>query len=529
MKVVIFLFLSAFSLTLSAQSLDEARKLTLNEQYEEASAMFKQLVDKNPNRGENWFYFGRNLLNADNADSAAILFSKGVEVDPQNPLNYVGMGIIAKMNGDVAGSTKNFERAMQLSGNKNAEVMIRIAEAHIHIDQRNLPQAFSLLKDAEKLDPRNPEIQILTGDAFLENNDGSSAIQHYEKASQLDPKSSLAMLRIAQLWVRARNYSGRDGAKGALEYYKEAIEIDPNFAPAYAGLGELYAKVQRYQEAKENYAKYLELSRNNLNAKIRYASFLFLTKEYAASLSQIREIWQADTSRNMLNRLAAYSSYETKEYQSGLEYIEKFFARQPANKVLTEDYAYYGKLLSATGSDSLGLLQLEIALSQDSTQTDLLGEMAAIYSKTKKHDKAVEMYQRKINANKATVNDYFRMGQSYYNIQEFGKADSAFMKVVEVQPKLPVGYFWRARANASLDPETKEGLAKPFYEQYIELAEPDSARYPRELMEAYKYLGFYYYLNNDFTNSRIWWEKVKAMDPNDKQANEALTDMKGKK
>jgi len=50
----------------------------------------------------------------------------------------------------------------------------------------------------------------------------------------------------------------------------------------------------------------------------------------------------------------------------------------------------------------------------------------------------------------------------------------------------------------------------------------------KDLTEAYKYLGFYYYINKDYPNARINWEKVKAIDPNDKQALDALKDMKGK-
>lgn len=513
----------------SAQSLADARRLTLNEQYEAASGVFRTLVTTTPGKGDYWFYFGKNLLEAENLDSARILFMQGIQHEPANPLNYAGMGIVAKTEGNAGESAKLFEKALQLGGGKNAEVLIRVAEAHVAIEKRDLPQAMNLLQQAEKLQPKNPEIQIITGDAFLENHDGSSAIKYYEKALALDPQSPLAMLRIGQLWTKARNYIGKDGQKGALEYFKEAVAIDPGFAPAYRELGEVYARAQRYQEAKTNYEKYLELSKGNLSARVRYASFLYLTKEYNASLNEIRQIWTQDTTKNLLNRLAAYSSYELKEYDNGLIYIEKFFQRQPQGKIIPSDYTYYGKLLSATGQDSLAILKLRSALEQDSSQTDLYSDMAALYAKLKQHDQAVLMYQKKIETGKPTTNDYFRMGQSYYNMKEFGKADTAFMKITESQPSLVVGHLWRGRANASLDPESSEGLAKPHYEEVVKLAESDTVKYQKELTEAYKYLGFYYYITKDYPNARTWWEKVRAILPDDQQAHDALEDMKGKK
>ena len=529
MKSIMYvLFITLLSISTNAQSLDEAKRLTLNEQYEAASGSFRDLVAKFPVKGDYWFYYGENCFKADELDSAKTLYSLGIKNEPENPLNYVGMGKVFKVQGNSAGASEQFAKALQLGKGKNVETLVRLAEAQILINPKNLEQAFSLLKEAEKLAPRNPEVQILTGDAFLENNDGSSAIKFYEKAQDLDPKSSQAALRLGQLWVRARNYQGKDGSKGALEYYNDAIAIDPFFAPAYRELGELYAKAQRYQEAKQNYQKYLELSKGNTGARIRYASFLFVTKEYKEALREIESIYAIDTTRNLLNRLSAYSAYELKEYDKGLKSMERFFDRQPEGKVLASDYSYYGKLLSELGQDSLAIEKLELAMSKDSSDAELFSDLASLHSKMKNFDRSVEMYQRKIDVAKATTNDYYRMGQAYYQMQQFGKADTAFMRVIEIQPKLLVGYLWRARSNSSLDPDSKEGLAKPYYEEVVAKGEEDSTKFVKDLTEAYKYLGFYYYIKKDYPNARIYWEKVKAIDPNDKQALDALKDMKGK-
>jgi tetratricopeptide (TPR) repeat protein len=526
--IILLALICCTSLT-KAQSLAEAKTLTSNEQFEAASSMFKTIIEKFPSKGDYWFYYGESLLQNDNQDSAKYAYDEGTKNDPSNPLNYIGLGKISKLEKDAASAQQNFTKAINLGAGKNAEVFIRLAEAQIKIDKKDLTQGFTYLKDAEKLQPTNPEIQILNGDAFLENNDGSNAIKFYEKAQALDPKSPLALVRIGQLWTRARNYVGKDGAKGALEYYNNAIAIAPDYAPAYRELGELFAKAQRYEDAKKNYAKYLELSKNNLSAKIRYASFLFLTKNYKESLEQITSIWQKDTSKVVLYRLAAYSSFETKDPLNGLKYMETFLAKQIETKLIPSDFAYYGKLLAANGKDSLGILNINKAIEKDTaTAVDLYSDLAAIYAKQKKHSEAILVYQKKIASGKAITNDYYRMGQSYYNLKEFGKADTAFSKVVETQPKLVTGYLWRARANSNIDPDSKLGLAKPFYEEYVIKAEPDSSKYLKELIEAYKYLGYYYYQLKDYTNSRIWWEKVKTIDPNDKQANDALSDMKGK-
>lgn len=522
--VVIFIF---GTLNFKAQSLEDAKRLTESEQYELATETFKLLVSRMPQNGDYWFYFGENYYKSEALDSALIMYQKGVNSDEKNPLNFVGIGKIALEKNDIAEADINFNKAKTFS-KKNAEVYIRMAEAYILAPKKNLPKAFELLREAEKLDPKNAEIQILNGDAFLENNDGSSAIQYYEKAQQLDPQSPQALLRIGQLWTRARNYVGRDGQKGALDYYKEAIAIDPGFAPAYRELGELYAKAQRYEDAKENYRTYLDLSKKNLSAKVRYASFLYLTKDYTDAINQINEIFKVDTTKNILNRIAGYAYYETKQYEKGIASMERFFRNSKPEKIAASDYAYYGKLLLETDQDSLGIEQLTIAYEKDPENADLLTDLATVYTKLKMYDDAVRIYNQKIEIKKATVNDYFRLGQSYYNIKEFGKADTAFMKVTEVQPNLPIGYFWRARANSALDPESTQGFAKPHYEALIELTKDDTVKYKKELIEAYSYLGYYYYLTKEYASSRDYWTKVQELDEENNQAKEALTDLRNK-
>ena len=42
------------------------------------------------------------------------------------------------------------------------------------------------------------------------------------------------------------------------------------------------------------------------------------------------------------------------------------------------------------------------------------------------------------------------------------------------------------------------------------------------LIEAYQYLGYYFYLQKDNTKSKYYWEKLLMLDPNDKQAKDVL-------
>ncbi|MCX6181115.1 MAG: hypothetical protein NT150_04215 [Bacteroidetes bacterium] len=516
----------AFSATaISAQTLNDAIKLSDNELYESAQGAFSKLINAEPLNGDNYFYQGENFFRMENPDSAKIIFQKGIAVAPENPLNYVGLGKVLWYKNDSTAKL-SFSKAQELSKSKNATVLLKIAEVYIKADKKNLNEALILLNIAAKKEPKNPEIFILMGDAFLEQANGSQAVIYYEKASALDPTSAKALLRTGQLYGRARNFDL------AFDYYQKANAIDSTFAPAYREKAEFYYNAQKFELAIAQYKRYLQLN-NNLSARIRYASFLFLNKDYASAISEINEIQKKDTSKVVLYRLLGYSFYETADYAAGLINIHKFFARVDQSKikikVLPSDYQYLGKLLSKTGQDSLAIITLNQAIALDSTQIDLYNELGTVHYKLKQYPQAIAAFEKRILLrNGGSTNDFNALGRSYYFNKEYTKSDSIFAKIVEAKPELPIGYFWRARSNSKLDPDLKTAVAKPFYETFIEKAQVDVVKNKKDLIEAYSYMGYYHVVNKDFVAAKNYYTKVLELDPENASAKTFMASKEAK-
>src|SRR5688572_642886 len=110
------LLIAAFA---AGQTLQEAIKKTENERMEAAAQDFRSIIAKDPSKGENYFYFGENYFRNEDADSANIMYNKGVELNATNPLNYVGLGKVLLSKGDVNGAKTQFYKAASIGGNKN--------------------------------------------------------------------------------------------------------------------------------------------------------------------------------------------------------------------------------------------------------------------------------------------------------------------------------------------------------------------------------------------------------------------------
>ena len=535
MRITLITFFSFFfSLYSNAQSIQEARKLTDNEQYENASSIYRALLLNNPSDVSFYYYYGDNLLLSDNADSSKIIFEKGLSIDSTFPLLKIGKAKIlldkisereAKLSSEQDGANKelrdryelaqtNIKEAEELIAEatqitKSTNVLIEGAEAFTHYKNKNTEKAKSFLDKVVLIDPKNKEALLLYGDIYTELNNGSLAADYYNRALDLDKSSARAIVSKGRLYKRSTNY------EGAAREFENAISIEPSYAPAYRELGETYIKLGKLGPAKEQYKKYLELSKNNCGARIRYATFLFISKNYTEALSELNQVQQrCDTNNLTMLRLLSYCYYETKDTAKGLNTINHLFRLLTTEKRTGKDLEYYGKFLIVTNRDSSvqnGIEQLQKSFALDPSRTDLLTEMAMAWSKLKQYPNAIQLLNQKIIIGREVkVIDYYTLARAYYFNRQFAEADSAAKKVNELSPVYASGWVLRAQANAHIDSTSEAGLAKPFYEKYIEIAINDStnpSKYQNGLIEAYGYLAYYYILKKDNVNGLVYLKK----------------------
>ncbi len=501
------------SLPSYCQDMAGATRLTSNEEFERANTSFKNLIKTNPADGKIYFYEGENFFQWGYMDSAAAAYRQGILKNPTEPLNYAGLGKVELYKDSAKEAQHNFEYAKVLCKSKDGVVLSKIAEAYIYVPNMNkdLNKAIQLLTQALNLDPNNADICIDMGDAYLAMNDGSNAVTYYDKATSINPKSVTGLLRLGQLYSRARNYDL------SFQYYQKATQTDSSFAPAYREKAEMLNKSERYDEAVAQYRKYLQLN-NSLDARIRYAEFLFEAKKYKESVAEIQAILPKDSSNLILYRVIAYAMYETGNYKDGLVYMNKFFAKSAKGtvKILPSDYAYQGKLLSKNGQDSLAVEKMKQAMAKDSTlSAELSSQIGSIEYKDGNYTEAVKYYQIRTHLPQPTVNDYNALGRAAYSNKQFAKADSAFAVITKYMPNLPLGYLWRARSNASLD--STDCSAKPYYEYYAKKLGADTLKEKSNLLEAYNSIAYCFFINKVKDSASYYYTKVKILDPENAQ------------
>jgi tetratricopeptide (TPR) repeat protein len=348
-----------------SQELNAAITLTTSEQYDQAEKAFLQLIQKEPGNSKNYFFFGENIIQDFFSDTisnslsiftkaAKVQYDKGVSVNPNDPLNYIGLAKVAFFNGDnktadeMRAKTRSFLlpykniKKIVPPAKDYAYTLAKLAESYITVDYKiDTAFALPLLREAIRIDPKNKDIYLIAGDVFNIKNDGSNAIKYYNLAQDYDPTSPTANMKIGSIYVKARSL------EAAIPYFQKAIELNVNYAPAYRELGALYAMARRYDQSKVNFKKYLELTQGNIPAKIKYVISLFYSGEYDEVIKNVDEIFAVDKSKAYMNRLAGYSCYEKKDadYNKALGYMETLFKTVSPDLINKKDYIYMAKIL----------------------------------------------------------------------------------------------------------------------------------------------------------------------------------------
>ncbi len=536
MKPIIVLLSCLFSLSSFGQDLSAALKLASSEQYEEAEKVFQDLLTKDPTNGDVYYYYGETLLKDYLADTfsnsldeyakkAAQLFQTGIEKAPANVLNQVGMGAVTLLlTSDTAKAIPYFAKAELTIPTKKkmytpqaAIVCTKLAAAQLYGKVHRYKKAIAYLNQAKVINPADPNIYLTMGDVYIRQNDASNALYNYNQALNKDPKSPLPKIKIGNIYMRVPNLTA------ARPYFEEAREIDSTFAPVYRSLGELYTLAGRYDLAKVNYKKFLEMSGNNTPAKVRYGNSLFRAKDYAGALEVIAEVLQVDKSRNYLNRLAAYSSYDKKptDAEGGLKYMEEFFRNAPADGIIARDYAYYGRLLyKAAKNDSLMLnkafANMMKAYELDPSDASLLSELALDNYYARRYQEAIRIFELKAAKGQAGKGDPMLIGKSYYQLNNLSKSDSVFSSIIQSNPEDIQAYLYLARTYSNMDPSSEQGLAAPKFMMLVEKAASDSVKNKQELYEAFSYMGYYNLQKKEYETAKGWYNRLLNLDAKNK-------------
>ena len=540
---------------------------------QKAKEYLNKELSSNPTEAN--FYLGEIAFKEGDAQKAEEYYKKGLSTNPEDINNNIGL-LKLKLKSETKEASANLD-AYYYKYKKNAVVIQAIARAFFDNDM--IKQTEDYLSKAKSADSKNPDIYIIEGDIIMIGNDvkrAGDAASKYEMAIYFAPDYPLGYLKVALMYEYI-------SSSISIEKLTTLAEKQPQLPTVYDMLGKVYTQNGFYPEAIEAYKKVIASGIYSITDIERYARSLYFSEQYEEAQKVVDLGLQKEPNHFVLNRYDMYIQSSTDNVDIGLDIAKKFFTMRDTGYI-SLDYSIYASMLKKEKRFDEAIVQHNKAIQIAPNEFNLYSEAAATAREKKDYAMAAE-YIRQLMIKKAeltespedyedNVIDISSLGYDYYSagativknqplteelmkneniikevlasnaslnedslrisIEYFAKnyalyilykADTVFNTLIERIPESYTGYRYKALTLHAINGETKDGLAKPYYEKVIEIitsGEEITSFQNRILLEAYNYLGYYYYVIKDKPNAIIYWNKVLEIDPENANAKLVL-------
>jgi tetratricopeptide (TPR) repeat protein len=550
-------------------------------EYSKAKQYLTKDLSSNPST--NNFYLGEVAFAEKNLTLAGEYYQKGLSADPENLLNQVGLLKLKVKNDENADKELT---AIAKKSKKNSDLIIAIGRAYL--DNGMIPQAKLQFAAARKANSKDPNIYIFEGDIIIAENDSKrlgEAASKYEQATYFDADYGIGYVKTAQVYEKINS-------RLAIDKLKALIEKQPDYIVAYGLLGKIYVQNGFYPQGIEMLKTYLASGIYSIDDLSYYIRALYFTDQFEEAKKYVKEGIQKEPEHFVLNRLLMYIDSKTNNIEEGLKVADKFFTFRHDTGYISLDFINYAKLLKDAGKYNECYDMFQKAINLEPANYDLYDEASSAARKNKNYAESAHFLREKMHqkAKEAAADgldyvddlvdvntlgyDFYSAGATiaknqelaaelmkdisviqsirqaiaevnsdslsdaayftkYYALYNLNKADSVFDVQIKIAPDSYTGYRFKALTKHAINPDTEVGLAKPFYEKVVEILEADkdglSDSNKRVLLEAYNYLGYYYYMKSDKDNTIKYWTKVLEIDPENTNAKLVLEDVNKKK
>ena len=376
---------------------------------------------------------------------------------------------------------------------------------------------------------------LLLGDIEAVGDNGGQAASMYEQAIYVDPKNPDAYYKYANVYRKI-------SPSGAVAKLNELRQQRPD-VPVDALAGRIYYMSNEFEKALAAYDKAdkAQMEERDLSD---YAMTAFFKQKYDKSLEIAKYGLTRKPRHAAFNRLAFFNSTELKNYDEALAYADKLFHQSDSAKFSYYDYTYYGNAYAGAKQPEKAIEMYELALAQEdmdnkAKRAGVVKQLSDAYKNKEDYPNAIKHYQDYLsNMEKPTAMDMAGLAtlhmQHGSTLEDAEAKKAAFMKADAVYGDLASKYenaveyatFMRARVNAQLDPDSKLGLAKPYYEKLIELIEPRADKDATErarIIESYRYMIAYNFIVlEDTATAKEYATKLQAIDPENEIAKQIL-------
>ncbi|MDH5657394.1 MAG: tetratricopeptide repeat protein [Spirochaetia bacterium] len=348
--------------------------------------------------------------------------------DKEKSVALVYMGIMALETERFPLAKHHFERALKYD-EKSIPALVNLAIAEQKMG--NLEDAKGRIAEAEKLDPDNPKISIISGNLMAAGLDLDAAVKKYKSGIENSDKDPFLHFNLALSLLRSGKYDE------AVLYFSKTIEMaGPGeiAAKSHAHLGQIYFSRGNFEMAADHLNQAVKLvpdhGRYLYNLGIVYLNL----RQPDRAEDFFKKALDAGAGDAVVFRSLAHAFRDLKEPSLAVRSLEKALYRNPEDM---ESWFLLGKIYeeeSDLNSAAEAYKKIVNMTAGDSYTRDALIKLGGVYTELERYNEAFEVYQKAVQIDPGSIQARYGLGKVYYHAGNKDLAAREWKKALQKPP-----------------------------------------------------------------------------------------------
>jgi tetratricopeptide (TPR) repeat protein len=370
-----------------------------------------------------FFNLGTVYQKAANYPKAVEMFTKALQLDPQNVKALSALASCQAKAGNLKDATITYEQVVAMNPSDINEYRTL---ADLYMKQNKNDQAMSMYKKCLEKNPADYKTATSVGDYELKTKDYDNAVKYYAMVQGAEAKTAAFLQNYGQACLKSKTCSK------AVDIYKELLALTPTSADVVKTLYDLASKAGNTADEAVYLKKYVALKPGDASAQKELGDLLYDQKDMTGALAAYRAALKADPSlkgfyKRFVELVTAHGTQEE---------ISKALAGAAASgEADAAMYATLGGIYQKQAAFEKAIGAYQKALAIDTKNITVLSSLALCQQKAGKTDDAVISYEQATAMNQDAVNEYKALGDLYSKQNKATQALAMYKKYLEKNPK----------------------------------------------------------------------------------------------
>ncbi|MDP1675767.1 MAG: tetratricopeptide repeat protein [Bacteroidota bacterium] len=427
---VLFVLLLITSLSFAQDDLSLGKAALEKKSYDQAIQSFQKFIAANSRNAEAHYYLGETFRQKGDIQNAQISLERSLDFNDEfEPAIASILRVYGKL-GLWDKAAKQYKMAQKYHKNS---VICPLAFGQTYLELDSLDKASIYFSQAKEIDSKNIEVYIGLSEVYARQNIIVLAVENLRTAVHLDSTSAFLHYKLALSILKNRSLNATQITEVML-HLQESIRLDPtNDKVIYDAAYTMYRTKVYWREAAEFFKKYTELKKDNVDAWEMYAVSLYNAKIYLEAIPALEQSIKLNSKNKELKSMLGHSYYLAKEYQKSLDLYKTFIVDSlSAEEMYRMGYSYFQV------KDTINAINfLEKTLNLDSSNSDAIGTLAAIFLNQKRYDKAVVQYEKLLVKDQKNITALYWTAYSYFVLDKIDTAKNYYKRIVALRPNNP--------------------------------------------------------------------------------------------